>query len=483
MKNEDAKLKSGAMSGIVWKFAEKIGIQGMQFIIQIVLARLLLPEDYGLVGLITVFITISDVFILQGFTTALIQKKNADETDFSSVFYANLIMAVVLYILLYFLWPGVAWFYNEPRLTELMRVLSLSVIAGAFSAVHNSIMSRNLEFKKSFLRMMANLLTQGIVGIGCAYMGFGVWSLVFSKLAGTLVGSVVICGTVRWRPKWLFSGERLKSLFSFSSKILGTNLLNTLFNNIHSILIGKFFAKAELGYYQRGQQIPHTMMTAVDGSLNEVLYPTLSKLQDDLSKVKAALRRSMKTSSFIMFPVLLGTVAVTHDLVLFLLTEKWLPCVPFMQLSCVVCMFWPFSARTHALNAIGESKVTFRLSLIGKSITLVLIAACIPFGIYAILLGTILASTINLWIVSHYVNKYIGYSIKEFLGDILPLLLLSAVMMVLVMGLGMILPLPVLLKLIVQVVFGIAVYVVLAKLFKVDSFDYLLNTVKKMLKK
>ena len=331
--------------------------------------------------------------------------------------------------------------------------------------------------------MMANLLTQGAVGIGCAYMGFGVWSLVFSKLAGTLVGSVVICATVKWRPRFLFSGERLKSLFSFSSRILGTSLLNTVFNNIHSILIGKFFVKAELGYYQRGQQIPHTMMSAVDGSLNEVLYPTLSKLQDDLSKVKAALRRSMKTSSFVMFTVLLGTVAVTRDLVLFLLTEKWLPCVPYMQLSCIVCMFWPFSARTHALNAIGESKVTFRLSLVGKSLTLLLIVVCIPMGIYAILLGTILASTINLWIVSYFVNKHIGYSVKEFLGDILPLLLLSTVMMVSVMGLGMILPLPVLPKLIVQVLFGMAVYVVLAKVFKVDSFDYLLNTAKKMIKR
>ncbi len=482
MKSETSEVKSKAMTGIFWKMSEKVGMQLINFMIQIVLARLLLPEDYGIVGLLTIFISISDVFLLQGFTTALIQKKDADEVDFSSVFIANVMMAFVIYGILFLLSPFVAEFYHEPRLSAIMKVLSLNVIVGSFSSVHNSIMSKNLEFKKSFWRTTANTLAHGISGIWFAYMGMGVWALVYSKLVGTLVGTIVICGTVKWRPKRIFSLERLKKLFSYSSKILMTNLINVVFNNIHSLIIGRYYAKSDLGFYQRGQQFPTVLSTAVDGSLSEVIYPTLSKLQDNLEQVKIALRRAMKTSMFLMLPLLMGLIAVAEEMIVVLLTEKWLPCVPYMRLACIICAFWPLSARTQALNALGKSNITFKLSMIAKALTLIMIFICVPFGIYAILLGTIFSSCITVWFTSYYVNKYIHYTLKEFILDLLPSILISLVMLAVVMMVGL-WEVNVYAKLCVQVMVGVFTYAGLSAIFKVDSFYYILNILKSLVKK
>lgn len=481
MKNDEEVVKK-SISGVVWKFAEKAGTQLMQLVIQIVLARLLLPEDYGLVGLLSIFIAISDVFIMQGLTTALIQKKDADDVDFSSVFFANIGLSVLIYGVLFAISPSVALFYEELRLTSIMRVLSLNVIIGAFCAVHNAIMSRMLDFKKSFFRNLANTVTQGITGVLLALAGAGVWSIVFSKIAGTFVGAIVLGITVKWVPQLHFSMERIRVLFSYSSKILGTNLLNTTFNNLHSLVIGKVFNKTDLGYYQRGQQIPQAAMMALDGSLNEVLYSALSRVQDDRIKLKSMLRRSMKISMFIVMPAMLGLLAVAEPLTLLLLTERWLPSVPFMQLSCIVCLFWPLSARIHALNAIGRSDITFRLSLVSKGLTLIFIVVCIPFGIYAIMVGTILTSCINLVLTSHYVNKYIQYSLKEMLGDLLPTFVSSTIMTSVVFLIGRCIE-NVFLTLCVQVICGVLVYLVMSLICKNDSLFYLYDFMKNKLKK
>ncbi len=476
----DQNLQKRALGGMVWKFLEKICGQGMQLVIQIVLARLLLPEEYGLVGLLTIFITISDVFILQGLTTALIQKKNADEKDYSSVFFANILMSCVLYAILFLIAPIIADFYNEPSLTGIMRILSLNVLFGAFAAVPNAILSRKLDFKKSFLRNISNVSVQGIVGITFAFLGAGAWAMVYSKVFGTLVGALVLMATVNWWPKLTFSLERVKKLFSFSSKILATNLLNTVFNNIHSLIIGKAFNTAELGYYQRGQQTPQTVMTSLDGSMTEVLYPTFSKLQNDLKAMKVAISKSISISMFIVLPAMFGLIAIAEPLTIVLLTEKWLPSVPFMQLSCVICMLWPLSHRTHALNALGKSNVTLKLSLIGKSITLVLIFICLPIGIYAIMIGSIISSLINLLISSYYVKKYIGYTLFDIIKDVMPSFILAAIMSVSVYAVRLI-PMAPILVLILQIIVGVGIYLFLCSMFRPKPYTVLLNMLKRIL--
>lgn len=455
--DNDKSLGSRAISGLTWKFLEKILAQGMQIVVQIVLARLLMPEEYGLVGLLSIFISISDVFILQGLTTALIQKKDADERDFSSVFIANILASLCIYAMLFFLAPAVAVFYKEPRLTKIMRVLSLQVVIGALAAVHNAVLSRELAFKKSFFRSISNAATQGVVGIALACLGWGAWALVFSKLAGTLVGVIVLWGAVSWRPHCILDFGRVKSLFSYSSKILGSNLANTIFNNLHSLVIGRVYTAADVGYYQRGQQIPQVLMTTVDGSMTEVLYPTFSKVQDDIVRLKNMLRKSISVSMFFILPMLFGLASVARPLTQLLLTEKWLPSVPYMQLSCVVCMFWPLSHRGHALNALGKSNVTLKMNLIGKALTIIFILLFIQKGIFALMLGSICAAIINLMISSYYVQKIIGYSLKELAQDVLPSFGLSLLMAGVVSVVGM-LPFHLLLVLILQVLTGVLVY-------------------------
>lgn len=476
--NEKSELKERTLNGALWKFAEKVGMQIMQFVIQIVLARLLLPEDYGTVGLVTIFISILDIFALQGLTTALIQKREADEKDYSTVFYMNIIGALVLYAVCYLIAPFVANFYNDDLLVDIMRVLTLTVFFGAIGAVPNAILSKRLDFKKTFLRGISNIAVQGIVGVWMAYQGFGVWALVYSKLAGIMTGTIVIWGAVKWRPKLLFSATRVKMLFSYSSKVLGVSLLNTIFSNIHSLVIGKFFTKADLGYYQRGQQIPHTFMNAVDGSISEVLYPAFSLLQGTTDELKDALRRSIKQSMFIVLPSLLGLIATADTVVRILLTEKWLPSVPFIKLSCVICAFWPLAAKTVALNAMGKSSITLKLSLISKGITIVFIFLCIKSGIYAIMLGTICASVISALITAGYTKKELGYSLLEQIRDIGPAVLLASGMCFTV-NLFNYSDLNIYMMLLVQMVSGIIIYVGGAYFLKLDEFIYLMKVIKK----
>ena len=480
MKSEQS-LKERAVGGAIWKLAEKLGMQMMQIAIQIVLARLLLPEDYGIIGLLSIFINISDVFISQGFTTALIQKKDADELDYSSVFFANMILSVTIYGIFYAISPAVAVFYKTPQLCSVMRVMSLNIIVGGFCAVHNAIISKTLQFKLSFMRNIANTITQGVVGIGMACFGGGVWSLVVAKIAGTIVGMIILCGTVRWKPKLIFSLNRIKVLFRYSSKVLGTNLLNTIFNNIHSLIIGRFFSTADVGYYQRGQQIPQAAMVAVDGSMNEVLYPTLSLLQNEPERLKGALRRSMKTSMYIVLPMLMGLMVTARPLTLLLLTDKWLPCVPFMQLTCLITTFWPLSARIHALNAIGKSDVTLRLSIVSKILTLLMIAICIPLGIYAIMWGTLLASGVSFWITTYYVNKYLNYSLQELLRDIGAPIFLSTGMVLIVTAVGKI-NVNLLLRLSSQVLAGVLFYIFMSEILKLEQYEYVKHIAIKVLK-
>lgn len=480
MKKDTIKLL--ALRGMIWKLAEKISTQSISIVVQIILARLLLPEDYGLIGYLTVFINISEVFLSQGLTTALIQKKNADSLDFSSVFLANIILSVLIYIIFYFVAPYIAIFYNEPLLTDIMRTLSIMVIIGAFSAVHSAIMSKYLEFKKSFLRGLANTLTYAGVGVLLAHLGFGVWTLVYAKLAGAFVGTIVLCLTIKWRFVFKIDFFRIKSLFRFSSKVLGSNLLNVIFNNVNPLIIGKFYDSAMLGQYQRGQNIPHVIMSAIDGSMSEVMYPTLSELQDQIENLKSVLRRTMKLSMYIVFPMLVGILITARDFTIVFLTEKWLPSVPYMQLTCIICMFWPLSARTQALNSIGRSDVTFKLSFITKTLSLICLIAFAPISVTAIMLGEIVVSVLDLFISSVYIKKYIHYSLQELMMDILPTFLLSVVMGGILYCIRF-LNFENVVILIIQILAGIVIYIAGSVIFKMESFEYLIKILKDLLGK
>ncbi|MFJ8064762.1 lipopolysaccharide biosynthesis protein [Psychrobacillus sp. NPDC096426] len=480
MNNEITKAK--VLSSLFWKLMERGGTQGIQFIVTIVLARLLLPEEFGLIVLVTIFITIAGVFVQSGFNTALIQKKDADEVDFSSVFYLSLIVASLLYIILFFSAPFIATFFEETLLTTVIRCLSLTLFFGAFNSIQIAVIARNMQFKKLFVSSFGAIVISGILGIVMAYASFGVWALVGQQLTNQLLVSVILWFTVKWRPKLIFSIGRIKNLFSFGWKLLASSLLDTLYNNITSLIIGKLFSPATLGFYNRGEQFPSLIVSNIDGSIQSVMLPTLSSYQDNKQRVKEIVRRSIVTSSFIVFPMMVGLATIAEPFIKIVLTAKWLPAVPFLQIFCASYALWPIhTANLQAFNALGRSDIFLNLEIFKKILGLVILGISIPFGVYGIALGVFISSILSTFINAYPSLKLIDYSFQDQWKDIIPSLLVSLVMGAVVYSIQWI-GMTAILTLIVQVLVGIVVYVGLAKVFRLESYTYLVKTGKAIIK-
>ncbi|KIO70374.1 lipopolysaccharide biosynthesis protein [Caldibacillus thermoamylovorans] len=475
--------KKNVISSLLWKLLERGGTQGIQFIVTIVLARILLPEEFGIIVLITIFISIAEIFVQSGFNTALIQKKDVDETDFSSVFYLSLLVACILYILLFFTAPFIADFFGEPGLDSVLRVLSITLFLGAINSIQIAVISRKMQFKKLFTSSFGAVIISAIVGIGMAYNNYGVWALVGQQLSNKLTVTVILWFTVKWRPKLIFSFERVKSLFSFGWKILVSNLLDILYKNLQSLIVGRIYNSATLGFYNRGEQFPKLIVSNIDGSIQSVMLPTLSSYQDNKEKFKDIVRRSVVTSSFIIFPLMTGMAIVAEPLIRIILTDKWLPAVPFLQIFCASYALWPIhTANLQAINALGRSDLFLKLEVIKKIVGLIILGISIPFGVYALALGVLIASIISIFINAYPNSKIINYSIIEQFKDIVPSLILSSVMGILVYFIKY-LELGTLLTLLLQILFGVIIYIGLAKLFRLECYIYLINTGKELLKR
>lgn len=475
--------KSRVITSLLWKFMERGGTQGIQFIVQIVLARLLVPKDYGIIALISIFIVIANVFVQSGFNTALIQKKDADEVDFSSVFYLSLFVAGLLYLILFFTAPLVADFYNIHQITLVLRVLSITLFFGAFNSIQNALVSRNMQFKMLFYSSLGAILVSGAVGIVLAYMGLGVWALVVQQLTNQFMITVIMWFTVRWRPKLIFSFERVKGLFSYGWKLLASSLIDNLYMNLQSLIIGKIYNPSMLGFYNRGDQFPKVIVSNINGSIQSVMLPALASEQDNRKRIKDMVRRSIVTSSFVLFPMMCGLAVTAEPLVKILLTNKWLPCVPFLQIFCASYALWPIhTANLQAINALGRSDIFLKLEVIKKIIGLTILVISIHFGIYAIAIGTLVSGIISTFINAYPNLKLFNYSYKEQLKDIMPSLLLSLIMGTIIYNLKWLHMVP-LVTLIIQIFLGIIIYIMLAKVFKLECYTYLLKTFKDIYKK
>ncbi|MBP1762984.1 MAG: lipopolysaccharide biosynthesis protein [Firmicutes bacterium] len=476
-------MKNKVLSGLFWKLMENGGRQGIQFFIQILLARLLLPADYGVIALIVVFIAIANVFVDSGFNAALIQKKNVDETDFSSVFHLSLFVAASLYIALYLSAPLIADFYQEDQIIAILRVLSITLFFGAVNSIQYAVVSRTMKFQKVFFSTLGGTLFSGSLGIVMAYAGFGVWALVAQHLTNQLLITVILWFTVKWRPGMLFSLSRVKSLFAFGRNLLCSSMLDTIYSNLYSLVIGKMYNPEMLGYFVRGEQFPRLIITNINGSISSVMLPALSASQDDKGKVKAMVRRSIVTSSFVIFPMMTGLGVCAELLVKILLTDKWLPCVPFLQMMCITFAFWPIHvANLQAIKALGRSDIFLKLEIIKKCLGVIVLAISAPFGIYIMVAFMPVTSFISTAINSYPNGKLLQYSFKEQWLDIIPSLLLSVVMGAAIYPIhftdwnsGV--------KLLGQVIAGASVYIGLAFLFKLECFLYLLDTGKELLRR
>ncbi len=463
------------IASLFWKFMERGGVQAIQFVIQIILARLLVPEDYGVIALISVFISVASVFIESGFGTALVQKKEVEEVDLSSVFYLSLSVALFLYILLFFTAPLIASFYQVPLIIPVFRVLSINLVFGSINSVQNAIVSRNLHFKLLFFRSVGGLLISGTIGIIMAYKGYGVWALVGQSVLNQFFITIILWFTLRWRPRLSFSFSRVKEMFSFSWKLLVASLSSTLYRDFRSLVIGKMYQPIMLGYYNRGQQFPSLIVKNIDESIQTVMFPVLASQQDDKTKVKRMMRRSILTSSFIVFPLMVGLAVIAKPLVLLLLTEKWLPAVPYVRLFCAIYALYPIhSANLQAIKGLGYSGTYLRLNLIRRFSGIVVLLITATFGVYAITLGQVLNGVIAS-IINAFPNKQLlNYSYKEQLSDIMPFFAISAVMGAAVYGLNW-LGLQPLSTVLLQVGVGVIIYTALSAILKVESFSYLFS--------
>lgn len=478
MKNQSSITGMTVASNLIWRLAERWGAQIVSFVVSIILARFLLPEDYGLIAIVTVVTSILNVFVDSGMASALIQKKNADDVDFSTVFYFNIIFCIVLYFLLFISAPLIGKIYHSKTLIPVLRILGLTLIIAGIKNTQISYVSKTMQFRRFFFATLGGTIVAAAIGITMAYHGYGVWALVAQQLINNTIDTVILWFTVKWRPKCVFSISRLKRLVSYGWKILVSNLLDTTYNNIRTLIIGVKYSSKDLGLYNKGKSFPWLIIENINSSLNSVLLPAMSKNQDNLESLKGMMRRSIKISTYIISPILVGLLSITTPLVRLLLTEKWLPCVPFMQIFCVTYIFYPIhTANLNAILAKGHSDIFLKLEVVKKIIGIIVLLISMQIGVLAMAYSLLITTFVNQILNSWPNKKMMNYGYLEQLKDITPSVLLSV-------GMGLcIYPIQNigfndLITVILQVIAGMLIYVMGSKLFKIDSFIYLWDMIK-----
>ncbi len=479
MKNK----KNVILSNFIWRFAERCGAQLVTAVVSVLLARLLAPDDYGMIALVSVFTNIMYVFVDCGLSTALIQKKDADDLDFSSVFYFNFAVCVLIYLIMFIAAPYIAAFYKRPGLTPIVRVISLTLVLSGVKSVQQVYVSRNMLFRLFFFSTIGGTLFSAALGLWMAYAGFGVWALVAQQLSNTTIDTLILFLTVKWRPKKMFSWQRLKGLLSYGWRLLASSLLDTVYNNLRSLVIGRIYTSADLAYYNQGQYVPDTIAVNVDSSIDSVLFPAMSAVQDEPVRVKNMTRRAIKTCVYVIAPLMMAMFFCAEPLVRLVLTEKWLPCIPYLRIFCITYMFYPIhTANLNAIKAMGRSGVYLKLEIIKKIIGLTLLLLTYRISVmamaYSLILSSLLSQLINTWPN----RKLLDYRYLEQLKDILPSILL-AVFMGCCMWLVNLAHLPDVVTLVIQILIGAAVYLGGSALLKLDTFEYLWNVVKPKIQK
>lgn len=479
--------KSQVVSGLLWKFAESACADVVSFLVSVILARMLLPSDYGEIALVNVFIVLANVFVVNGLGTALVQKKNADNVDFSSVFYFNIALSLVLYGILFAASPSIANFYKMPHLKWVLRVLAMKIPIAAINSVQNAYISREMIFRKSFLVTLIGTVISAFVGIFMAYTGYGVWALVAQVLTNCVIDTILLFVMIRWFPSWSFSFERLKGLIDYGWKILFSSLIKVGYDQISSLVIGRLYTGEDLAYYSRGKKYPDMVVADINSTISTVLFPAIAKNQSDMERVKAITRRSMKTSTFVLTPLLIGLSALAEPFISWMLTDKWLPCVPYLRVCCIYYMMQPVqTANLQAIRAIGRSDIILKLDIIKRGSGLLILLLMMNHGVMGIALApvgmSILATLVNI----PPNKKFLGYSYLEQFKDIVPNFAISTVMGILVyfesnylmqMDLGNFF------ILVIGIVSGVCIYIVSAVLLRIESMQYLWDILLRYIKK
>lgn len=479
------KTKNDVTKGLFWTFGERITAQLISTIVGIVLARVLDPEHYGIIAIVTVFITFFNVFVTSGFSSAVVQKKDVDDLDYDTAFYIGLAVAIIAYIILFFTSNFIADFYKMPDLGLVIKVMSIRLPLAALNATQQAYVRRKMEFKKFFIATSFGTIISGFVGIAMALSGFGVWALVAQYLTNTTIDSIVMWFVCGWRPKLQFSLKRAESIYSFGWKVLVSDLVATIEGDIRSLIIGKQFGSSDLAFFDNGKKYPALLVNNIDTAINKVMLPVYSQNQDNIEYLKNILRKSMQLGLFVLAPIMVGLALVADNFVIVLLTEKWLDAVPYIQIFCVYYLTRPIeTSAQQAILAIGRSDIVLRIMIIINCISIgtLLIASFVFRSVLLIALGSLLSTLVSLALYLIFSNRLVNYCLKEQIEDILPtfvsiIVMAFGVIAVSVLNVGS------LWKLIIQIIVGMLCYIIASLFFQKKTIRYVIVQIKKIVNK
>lgn len=472
-------LKQKTAKGVLWSGVEQFSVQIIQFVLGLLMARILSPYDYGLVGMILVFTAIAQSFVDSGFSNALIWKQNRTEIDFSTAFYFNVVVGLSAYLLLFLLSPFIADFYNEPLLELLTKVVSINVFINSLAIVQRARYSIKIDFKTQAKATTTSVLISGVIGIWMAYNGFGVWAIVWQSLIRNVFNVLLLWLFAKWLPQLQFSWQSFREMWSFGYKLLLSGLLNTLYNNIYQLVIGKVFSSQDLGNYSRAEQFASFPSSNINSIISRVTYPILSSIQGDDVRLAKVYRKYLRLSAFIVFPLMVGLSVLAEPLIIFVLSDTWSDAVVLLQIICFCMMWYPIHAiNLNLLQVKGRSDLFLKLEIIKKIIGVAVLCVTVPIGLVAMCIGSIFSSIFCLVVNTYYTGKLINVGFWLQMRDLLPTLLLSLAMGVVVLLSVWFIPSN-LLKLIVGVVVGVIFYILVARLFKMEELSDLLSLVKR----
>ncbi len=464
-------LQQKTVRAISWSFFETVAQRGVQFVVGIVLARLLFPEQFGLIGMLAIFMAVAQSFLDSGFGAALIQKRDATQTDVCSIFYFNIMIGLAAAGLVCLVAPWIAVFYKEPVLTPLMRVLSLTIVINSFGLIQGTLLTKEINFKtQTKVSLIAGVLS-GIIGIKLAANGFGVWSLAIQQVTNALFRTICLWIFNPWRPALIFSLTSLRSMFGFGSRLLASDLLNRIFDNIYLLVIGKLFSAADLGFFTRAKTLNDIPSQTSSEMTARVTFPVFSTIQDDPARLKRGLKKALIILMLVNFPMMIGLAVIARPLVLTLLTEKWVACVPYLQLLCVVGLLYPLHLMNlNVLQALGRSDLFLRLEIIKKVMIVINITVTWRWGISAMICGMIINSIISCFLNSYYNGVLIGYTIREQVFDLFPYFIVAVLMGIVVLAAGLLQFSNNWSMLLVQIITGSFLYVGLCRSLRLKAF-------------
>lgn len=472
-------LRSKTVKGVVWSSIERFSTQGVQFLIMIIMARLLTPKDYGLIGMLAIFLAVAQSLIDSGFSQALIRKQDRTDVDNSTVFYFNIVVSSVLYLILFIAAPFVADFYNQPELTSVMRIVCLGVILNSLAVVQRALLTVRIDFKTQAKASLSAAVISGCIGIVLAYCGFGVWSLVVQQLLNLSVNTLLLWIFSKWRPIAVFSWKSFHELFAFGSKMLASGLLDTLYRNIYPIVIGKLFSASSLGHYTRAQHFSEFPSSNVTGIIQRVTYPILCGIQDETERLEAVYRKFLKLSAFIIFPLMIGMSAVACPFIDIVLGKQWGFCGQLLQIICFAMMWYPIHAiNLNLLQVKGRSDLFLRLEIIKKILGITVLCITAPFGLVVMCYGQIFNSIVALVINTYYTGKLINVGFIRQMKDLLPTILLSLIMFGAILLVDGFIETN-MYRLVIGVLVGIIVYVSGSYIFKFKELQTLFSLIRR----